>query len=496
MKIVQAPTQPIQALHRCCVTGTATPEDAGKSLVVSLDGEFKMTGPPVNRDGSWRLDLIFPRAGDRHLSVSVGDRKADVMLRVIENGQVTAARQSEQVTQASPEIPTPPVGVPPRPPIAPPPTIPPVANGSTVVRLPRAQITNGSPTLQSLVEEAHRKSFSDVHLGVGKVPRFRNRGEIMATEYPVTDDETFMAWMQEVLSDLEIQRFRETLDFDGAAQYPFARVRINIFETLTGPAMVLRLIPMQIATFEQLNLPTTFAEVCHEHKGLILITGPTGSGKSTTLAAMVDYINRTMPRHIITIEDPIEFVHQSHRSIISQREVGIHSLEFDRALKASLREDPDVILIGEMRDRETVETALKAAQTGHLVFGTLHTNGAVKTLERILALYQPNERDTVRVQIAESLVSVISQGLVPTTDGKRAPFFEVMLNTDAIRDYIKKGEVEEIENIIPRSNYQGMCTMNQVLFRLYEEGRISEEIALDFSPQTHEMAIMLRGGTV
>jgi twitching motility protein PilT len=470
MKIVQAPAQPVRPLQRFVIAGLATPDDAGKPLVVSLNNEFKMTGPAVAKDGTWRLDLVFPKPGNHHLSVNLGDRRADWSFQVIgENGE-TAPPEPVSTTNG---------------------------NGQPMARpLPRAKVSDGAPTLRQLVEEAFRQNYSDVHLAVGREPRFRNRGQIQSTTYPVTDDNTFMAWMQEVLSDLEIRRFQETLDFDGAAQYPFARVRINLFETLNGPAMVLRLIPMDIKTFEQLCLPPTFSEVCHAQKGLILVTGPTGSGKSTTLAAMIDYINRTMARHIITIEDPIEFVHQSRRSVVNQREVGVHSMEFANALRASLREDPDVILIGEMRDRETVETALKAAQTGHLVFGTLHTNGAVKTIERILALYQPEDREAVRLQIAEAMVACISQALVPTTDGKRAPVYEVLVNTDAVRDYIKKGQVDEVEDIIPRSEYEGMCTMNQILYKLYLEGRINEEIALSHSPRENEMAILLRGGSL
>jgi len=344
-----------------------------------------------------------------------------------------------------------------------------------------------------MVREAFDKGYSDIHLGVGESPRYRNRGEIEKTEYPVTDEPTFFSWLHEMISDEDIKKFKETLDFDGAAQYDFARVRINIFDSLRGPGMVLRLIPMKILTMEQLNLPAVFKDVCHYHKGLILITGPTGSGKSTTMAAMVDYINKEMPKNIISIEDPVEFVHASQKSLIRQREVGMHTLKFDNALKASLREDPDLILVGEMRDKETVNTALKAAQTGHLVMGTLHTNSAVKTIERILNLYPPDQQAPMRVAIAESLVAVIAQGLCRTTDGKRAAFHDIMINTDAIRDYIRKGEIDEIEAIIPRCTFDGMCTMNQSLYKLYEAGRITEETALEHSPKPNEMAQILRG---
>jgi twitching motility protein PilT len=343
------------------------------------------------------------------------------------------------------------------------------------------------------VKRAFDEGYSDIHLGVGEVPRFRNRGEMDPTEWPPADRKTFMSWLGEIMKPEEIQQFEKTLDFDGAAQFDFVRVRINVFDTLRGPAMVLRLIPVKIMTMEELNLPSVFRDICHYHKGLVLVTGPTGSGKSTTMAAMIDYINTNMPKHIITIEDPVEFVHQSRKSLIKQREVGMHTLKFDNALKASLREDPDIILVGEMRDKETVNTALKAAQTGHLVMGTLHTNSAVKTIERILNLYEPEQQAPVRVSIAEALVAVISQGLCRTTDGKRAAFHDILINTDAIKDYILRGQIDEIEALIPKCTFDGMCSMNQSLYALYEAGRITEETALEQSPKPNEMAQMLRG---
>ncbi|HEY9691739.1 MAG TPA: PilT/PilU family type 4a pilus ATPase [Oculatellaceae cyanobacterium] len=351
----------------------------------------------------------------------------------------------------------------------------------------------GSPTLEHLIREANEKGFSDLHLGVGEIPRFRNRGEIETTEYPEIDTQTFMSWLHEVLTDEEIRRFQETLDFDGATQYDFARVRINLFDSLHGPSMVLRLIPLKILTMEQLRLPPVFRDICHYHKGLILVTGPTGSGKSTTMAAMVDYINKEMPKHIITIEDPIEFIHKSRKALIKHREVGMHTLKFDNALKAALREDPDLILVGEMRDKETVNTALKAAQTGHLVMGTLHTNSAVKTIERILNLYSAEEQSAMRVAIAESLVGVIAQGLCRTTDGKRAAFHDVLINTETVKDYIRDGKNDEIAAIMADNEFDGMITMNKSLFNLYQEGRITEEVALEMSPTQNEMAMMLRG---
>jgi twitching motility protein PilT len=352
----------------------------------------------------------------------------------------------------------------------------------------------GQPSLAQLVKDAFEQGCSDLHLGATEQIRFRSRGlMVIQDNYPVPDEATFFSWLAEVMDDKQIQNFKDTFEFDGATQYEFARCRINVFQTLRGPAMVMRIIPLKMLSIEQLGLPEVFRELCYTHKGLILVTGPTGSGKSTTLAAMVDFINSEMPKHLISIEDPIEFVHQSKKALIKQREVGIHTHKFDNALKASLREDPDIILIGEMRDKETVNTALKAGQTGHLVFGTLHTNSAIKTIERILNLYEPDQQAPMRDQLAETLVAVIAQTLVRTTDGKRAAAHEIMINTDAIRDYIKRAEVDEIESIIPKSTFDGMCSMNQSLYKLYEDGRITEETAVENSPRPNEMAQMLRG---
>lgn len=357
----------------------------------------------------------------------------------------------------------------------------------------KPQRSPGHPSLEYIIKQAYAQGYSDIHLGVEEVPRMRDRGEMALTEYPKTDHNTFMSWLYEILKDEEVAKFKRDLEFDGATQYEFARVRINIFDTLRGPALVMRLIPLKILTMEQLGLPPVFQDISDAHKGLILVTGPTGSGKSTTMAAMVDYINTEHAKHIITIEDPIEFVHRSKRSLIKQREVGINTLKFDNALKAALREDPDIILVGEMRDRETVNTALKAAQTGHLVMGTLHTNSAIKTIERILTLYTAEEQDAMRVALSESLVAVISQGLCRTTDGKRAAYHDIMVNTETVKDYIKQAKYDEIHNLMLDGDYDGMITTNQALFSLYEEGRITEEIALEMSPTPNEMAMMLRG---
>jgi len=390
--------------------------------------------------------------------------------------------------------PFPPSPFPPSPfPPAAPPTAPAAApTGADPIRIDSHTLP---PNLEGIVRIANEKGYSDVHLGVGEEPRYRARGDMARTGWPVTDAATFNAWMREMLSPAEIDAFQRDKEYDGSHAFPFVRVRINLMDSLRGPAMVLRLIPQTIATLEDLNLPPVLKELCARPKGMILITGPTGSGKSTTLAAMVDWINRNMCRHILTIEDPVEFVHESRQSLIRHREVGHHTKLFHNALRAALREDPDVILIGEIRDQETLATAIEASQTGHLVFGTLHTNSAVKTVERVLGMYPPSEQESVRRAVSESLLGVIAQGLLKTTDGKRAAFHDILINTDACKDYIQRGELEEIEEIMQRSAFDGMQTANQALQKLVEDNRVTAADALAQSLKPNELAQALRGRT-
>jgi twitching motility protein PilT len=361
-------------------------------------------------------------------------------------------------------------------------------------RPPDGALQGSQPSsLEGIVKLAAEKDFSDVHLGVGEEPRYRDRGEMLRTGWPVTDATGFHQWLKEMLSPAQIDAFQRDKEFDGSHAFPFVRVRINLLDSLRGPAMVLRLIPQTIATLEELQLPEVLRELASKPKGLVLITGPTGSGKSTTLAAMIDWINRNRACHILTIEDPVEFVHSSQQSLIRHREVGQHTKQFHNALRAALREDPDVILIGEIRDGETLATALEASQTGHLVFGTLHTNSAVKTVERVLGMVPPQDQASLRRSLAESLLGVIAQGLIKTTDGKRAAFHDILINTDACKDYIERGELEEIESIMARSGFDGMQTANQALIALVQGGRALGEAALAQSLKPNELAQALRG---
>ena len=352
---------------------------------------------------------------------------------------------------------------------------------------------NAPESLGDLVELARQRGYSDIHLGVGEEPRFRERGEITASGWPATEAVQFDRWLSEVLSSAEREQFRNDRDFDGSFAFARVRVRINLMESLRGPAMVLRLIPQTILSLEDLGLPEVLKTLADRPKGLVLVTGPTGSGKSTTLAAMVDWINRTKAKHILTIEDPIEFVHRSQRSLVRQREVGHHTLRFKTALRAALREDPDVILIGEIRDGDTLSTALEAAQTGHLVFGTLHTNSAVRTVERVLGMVPPEDQPSLRRALAESLLGVIAQGLIRSTSGGRRAFHDILINTDACRDYIERGDLDAVEQVMERSSFDGMVSTNQSLLALVEAGEVAGEDAVAVSLKPSELAQALRG---
>jgi twitching motility protein PilT len=349
-------------------------------------------------------------------------------------------------------------------------------------------------TIEQMVRDAHDKGASDIHLRAEEVVRFRIRGAMtVQPEYGVVTASQFNLYLAEILNEHQRRIFAETMELDTAIYYPgFLRCRVNCFQSLTGGAIVFRLIPLDVPTVDGLGLPQVLKQFIERPQGLILVTGPTGSGKSTSIAAMIRHLNDTDTRHIITIEDPIEYVHQSNQCLVSQREVGIHTREFSQALRAVLREDPDVILIGEMRDRISVDTAVKAAQTGHLVLGTLHTKDALGTLNRLLNIFNPDEQASMRVQILESLVSVVSQQLLPTTDGGRTAAHEIMVNTPAISDYLLKGEDSEAFRMMETDTNEGMQVMNQSLCELVLLGRISPDDAVRSSPDAGDLRRRVR----
>jgi pilus retraction protein PilT len=354
---------------------------------------------------------------------------------------------------------------------------------------PSSVAINSVSSIKMMVKDAYSKKASDIHIRVGHTPRFRIQGQMTRVKEQVkVTPELFEHYLDEILTPHQRQQFAETKELDTAVFYPgLVRCRVNCFDSLTGGAMVLRLIHLQIPSIDELGLPQVLKNIIASPQGLILITGPTGSGKSSTLAAMIRHLNETAKKHIVTIEDPIEFVHPSKMCLISQREVGLHTLEFNNALRAVLREDPDVILIGEMRDRTTVNTALQASQTGHLVLGTLHTRNALNAVNRLLNLFNVDEQPTVRIQICDSLVAVIAQLLVPTIDNKRTAVHDVLVNTPAMRDYLLKGDEESALQLMESDTYEGMQVINQALFEQVVAGRVTMEEAEKVSPDATDL---------
>ena len=351
-------------------------------------------------------------------------------------------------------------------------------------------------TIEQMVRDAHSASASDIHIRVGQVPRFRIRGVMqVATSHPKVTPEIFEHYLTEILSPEQRKQFATSKELDAAIFYPgFVRCRLNCFDSLSGGAIVLRLITLEIPTIDSLSLPEVLKNIILQSQGLILITGPTGSGKSTTVAAMIDHLNQMEQKHVVTIEDPIEFIHPSKKCLVSQREVGLHTHEFQQALRAVLREDPDVILIGEMRDRVTINTALQAAQTGHLVIGTLHTRSAINALNRLLNLYPPEEQQAMRIQICDSLVAVIAQLLLPTVDNRRVAVHDILVNTPAMREYLMKGADDEAFRLMETDTYEGMQIINQDLYKLVLEGRVTIEEAAKTSPEASDLDRRLRTG--
>ncbi|MEG4865567.1 MULTISPECIES: type IV pilus twitching motility protein PilT [unclassified Microcoleus] len=360
---------------------------------------------------------------------------------------------------------------------------------------PRAVETPTS-TIEQMVRDAHSASASDIHIRVGQVPRFRIRGVMqVATTHPKVTPELFENYLAEILTPEQRKQFAATKELDTAIFYPgFVRCRVNCFDALSGGAIVLRLINLEIPTIDSLRLPEVLKNIILRSQGLILVTGPTGSGKSTTVAAMIDHLNQMEQKHVVTIEDPIEFIHPSKKCLVSQREVGLHTHEFQQALRAVLREDPDVILIGEMRDRVTINTALQAAQTGHLVIGTLHTRSAINAINRLLNMYPPEEQQAMRIQICDSLVAVIAQLLLPTVDNRRVAVHDILVNTPAMHDYLMKGADDEAFRLMEHDTYEGMQIINQGLYKLVLEGRVTIEEAAKSSPEASDLDRRLRTG--
>jgi len=321
---------------------------------------------------------------------------------------------------------------------------------------------------------------SDLHLSTGSPPLIRVDGDVRKLNIPAFDAKDVNALVYDIMNDRQRKEYEEKLEVDFSFEVPnLARFRVNAFNQNRGPAAVFRTIPSKILSLDDLGCPDIFREISDTPRGLVLVTGPTGSGKSTTLAAMVDYINDTKNDHILTIEDPIEFVHENKKCLINQREVHRDTLSFEAALRSALREDPDVILVGEMRDLETIRLAMTAAETGHLVFGTLHTTSAPKTIDRIIDVFPAAEKSMVRSMLSESLRAVISQTLIKKVGGGRVASHEIMIGTPAIRNLIREDKIAQMYSAIQTGMSNGMQTMDQCLQSLVNRGMITKAAAME-----------------
>jgi len=353
-------------------------------------------------------------------------------------------------------------------------------------------------SIDDLLEQMVQIGASDLHITVNSPPAYRVRGHIMRAEgfEPFTDEDT-RSILYRILSSEQQKHFELNRQLDFAYSMPgLARFRVNVYFQREAVGAAFRLIPAEIKTLEELSLPPVLHQLAEYPRGLVLVTGPTGSGKSTTLAAVIDEINRTRSEHILTVEDPIEFVHRHKQCIVNQREIGPDATSFGDALKAALRQDPDIILVGEMRDLETISTALTAAETGHLVFGTLHTQSAPSTIDRIIDVFPPAQQEQVRIMIANSLQAVVTQTLMPTADGAgRVAALEILLPDDAVRNLIRQAKTEQVYSVMQTNTARGMQTMEQALADLALRRIVNVDVALSRSSRPDQLVgILERSG--
>lgn len=334
--------------------------------------------------------------------------------------------------------------------------------------------------ITQLLQFAHQHDASDLHISAGESPMVRIHGDIKRIKAPALTMEQTHAMVYDIMNDAQRKHFEEFSDIDFSMQLgEVARFRVNVYRQNRGMSAVFRKIPTKILTLTELGMPPILAQIARAEKGLVLVTGPTGSGKSTTLAGMIDLINDELEGHILTIEDPIEFVHPSKKCLVNQREIGPHTKSFSNALRASLREDPDIILVGEMRDLETIQLALTAAETGHLVFGTLHTSSAPKTVDRVIDVFPPSQQAQVRAMFAESIQAIIAQTLCRKVGGGRVAGLEILIGTPAVRNLIREGKIHQIPSMMQTSQGVGMQTLEMHLKDLVARGLVSRETAIE-----------------
>src|SRR5437870_1660774 len=326
------------------------------------------------------------------------------------------------------------------------------------------------------------REASDLHIASGSAPYLRIHGEMVKLNYKDITPEVCQALIFEILSKTQRESFLDNWDLDFSYSLKgVGRFRVNVFRQRKGVAAVFRLIPEQIQTIQELGLPETLENLINVSEGLVLVTGPTGSGKSTTLASLIHTINKENQAHIITVEDPIEFVHENQRCLISQREIASHTKSFTNALRAALREDPDIILVGEMRDLETISLAITAAETGHLVFGTLHTNSAIKTIDRVIDVFPEGQQTQIRVMLSESLRGVVAQALLPRPNHQgRVPVVEILINVPAVANLIREGKTHQIATVMQTGRAHGMMTFESAIQELIQKGLISKEDGMSF----------------
>lgn len=338
-------------------------------------------------------------------------------------------------------------------------------------------------TINDLLGISKDNGASDLHITVGVPPKCRVNGELRSMDLPKLMPKDTESIIEPILGEYHKKVLEEFGEVDFAYSIPnFGRYRVNVFRQRGSLACVIRLVGMSIPEPHTLGITPAMLELTNKKRGLVLVTGPTGSGKSTTLASLIDQINRNYSSHIITLEDPIEYLHQHNKAIVNQREIGLDTHSYAHALRSALREDPDVILVGEMRDLETISTAITAAETGHLVFSTLHTIGAAATIDRAIDVFPPSQQQQIRIQLATVLEAVISQALIPLTGGRgRVAAFEVMLGTPAIKNLIREGKTFQIPSIMQTSKRMGMQTLDDAIYDLYLSGKISAEHALNYS---------------
>lgn len=339
------------------------------------------------------------------------------------------------------------------------------------------------PSIVEIMRTAHEAGASDVHITVGVPPKMRVNGNLVAMNFPKMLPADTLEVVLEVMSEVQRERFEERGEYDMSFSIPeLGRYRVNAYKQRGTCAMALRLVSTQVPAPEVLGVPDSVINLYERKRGLILVTGPTGSGKSTTLAAIIDKINNNRDAHVITLEDPIEYLHQHKMAMVNQREIGLDSQSYANALRAALREDPDVILVGEMRDFETISVAITAAETGHLVLSTLHTIGAASTVDRVIDVFPPHQQQQIRVQFANVLEAVISQQLIPTIDGRgRVAAFEVMHANHAVRNLIREGKSHQLVSVMQTNRKMGMITMDESIIQLYFEGKIDREMAIQFA---------------